>query len=176
MLHGFRVQGVERDQHMIVARAESTHPVLRAARASVTQILRTLRRALDERIEGPVRKAGEAILYFQRYQPRPRNAHVEAVIGLPPGRRLAVVFRARHRDMPLLGRGDLRCVVFVTAGQPPEKNACRCRRVHLQQKMSHHWHAIHAQDEALNLAQIQFAHTETSSFSLHRGVSRPTVP
>jgi hypothetical protein len=49
--HGFRIEGVQRDQHMIAAGSKAADPVLRVALAGIAHQFRAFGGALDEGVE-----------------------------------------------------------------------------------------------------------------------------
>ena len=92
----------------------------------------------------------------QRHQSRPGETDVEAVV-----RRMArsigeIVSRSGPEPhVPVLGGRDLRGVGFVAAHEPPELPARLCRRFDRQQEVPHHRHQVSAENEALNVGEVE---------------------
>jgi hypothetical protein len=61
----------------------------------------------------------------------------------------------RESDVPVLGGGNLRRVGLVTADEPSEQLARRGGDTDRQQEMPHHRHPVTAQNEALNIFEVQ---------------------
>ncbi|MGA9887999.1 MAG: hypothetical protein WBQ31_10925, partial [Candidatus Acidiferrales bacterium] len=58
--------------------------------------------------------------------------------------------------MPVFGSGDLRDIGFVPAYEPSELSARCCRISYFQQEMPHHRHSVTAQNEALNVSEVEW--------------------
>ena len=141
---------------MVAARSEAADPMLRRARSDVAHQRRPLggsRRKRSERLE---RERGHVIRELQRDHAGPGNAEVEAIVGLTArtlGRVVAGTWR--KADMPVARGGDLRRVRLVAADEPSEQRARSGGDADRQQEMPHHRHPIAAQDEALDVVEVQ---------------------
>ena len=71
--------------------------------------------------------------------------------------------------MPVLGRRDLGRVGFVAVDEPTEELACRRGDIDLQQEMPHDRHAVAAENDALNVFQIQRSETRALTCGPRRG-------
>src|SRR5436190_2754270 len=149
---------MQRDQDMIASGAKSTDPVLRGTLAGVANQFRTFSRAGDERAERVERERRNAIPDLQRDQSGPGNADVEAIVGLAARDIGGVVFRSRLKpDVPVFGSSDLRRVGLIAANEPPEQPAGLGGNANRQQEMPHHRHPVPAEDEPLNVAELERA-------------------
>src|SRR6266581_3904526 len=80
--HRLWTHGVQRQEDMVASLSESTNPVLRVPLAGIAYQLCTFGGAADERAERFERKPRDALLDFQRDQPWPCDAQVQAIIRL----------------------------------------------------------------------------------------------
>ena len=124
--HRLRADGVQRHQDVIVPASETADPVLGRARSGIADRLRTLRGSFDERPKGPERQRRDAFLDLQRNQSGPRDADVEAVVGLAARGIGGIVSRSgREPHMPVLGSRDLGSVdSSPLTSRPSCRRAC----------------------------------------------------
>src|SRR6267154_5715143 len=149
---------MQRYQHMIASSAKSADPVPRVALAGVAHQFRAFGGAGDERTEQVERERRDAIPDLQRDQSGPGNADVEAIVGLAARDIGGVVSRPRlEPDVPVFGGGDLRRVGLIAANEPPEQPAGLRGNTDRKQEMSYHRHPVPAQDEPLNVAELERA-------------------
>ena len=161
--HHLGTRGVQGHHHVVVAGAESADPVLRPAVAVIADLGGPLRRPLDEGIEGAGWDRGKAIGNAQSRQARPRDADVQAVVGLPLGWRRRIVIRSWARHVPFVGRRDLWSVALVSGRESAQQRASRVGGLHLEQEVPHERHPIATEDDPLDVGQLQRAHPASSS-------------
>ena len=93
---------------------------------------------------------------LQRNQPRPRDPHVEAIVGLVAwGIGGIVAWPGREPHMPVLGSRHLGNVRLVAAHQSPELPARLCRSFDPQQEVPHHRHHVRAENEPLYVREVE---------------------
>ena len=148
---------MQRQHDVIASRPETADPVLRPILSGVADPFRPRGGPGDERVERLEGEVGNVILDLQRQQSRPGDAQVQAIVGLAARRLRRIVSRARlESDVPVPGRRDLGGVGFIAVDEPPEELAGRRGDIDLQEEMPHDRHAVAADDEALNVFQIQW--------------------
>ena len=147
---------MQRHQDVIVPSAEPVDPVLGRACSGGSDALSPFRGSLDERAERLECERWDALFDLQRNQSVPGDAHIQAVVGRVARGCGRIVERAgREPDMPVLGRRDLWGVGFVAADQASQLPP-RLRRISDgQQKMPHHRHPVGAEDEPLDVREVQ---------------------
>jgi hypothetical protein len=113
-------------------------------------------RSGDERVEGLERERWDAIFDLQCDQPGPGDAKVKAVVGLATWDIGEVVSWPRSEAyVPVFCSGNLWRVRLVSTDQPPKQLACLARNAHCKYEMPDHWHSVSAQDEPLNITQVE---------------------
>ena len=154
--HRLRADGVQRHQDVIVPASETADPVLGRTCSGIADQLRSLRGSFDEHTKGLERQRWDAFFDLQRDQSGPRDADVEAIVGRATRGIGKIVSRpGREPHMPVRGSRDLRDVGFVTADEPSELPARLCRSSDRQQEMPHHRHRVAAENEPLNVREVE---------------------
>ncbi|WP_154070855.1 hypothetical protein [Bradyrhizobium lablabi] len=113
---------MQRHENVVASLAESADPVLRVVLAGIANQFRAFGGAGDECAKRFEREARDALLDFQRGQPWPCDAEVQAIVGLAAWCVSGIVARSRlEPDVPIFRGGDLRRVGFVATDEPSEQ-------------------------------------------------------
>ncbi len=107
---------MQRNQDVVTSLSESADPVLWPAVAGIAHQFRAFGGTGDKRAERLERERRDAILDFQRKQPGPRNAEVQAIVG----------FAARDIG-GIISRSGLEPYVPVFGGSDLRRRRLRCR-------------------------------------------------
>ncbi len=155
--HRLRTYRVQRNQDVIGSLPKSPDPVLRVALAGIGYQFRALSGAGDERAERFEREARDALLDFQRDQPGPGDAKVQTIVGLAAWGVSGIVARSRlEPDVPIFRSGDFGRVGFIAIDEPAEQLAGLRGNADREQEMPHHRHLVTTEDEALNIAEVEW--------------------
>src|SRR5712664_1251208 len=155
--HRLRTHGVQRQEDLVASLSESTDPVLRVALAGIADQFRAFGGTGDERAERFERERRDALLDFQRDQPGPCDAKVQAIVW-PAARSVSgiVAWSWLEPHVPIFRSGDLRRIRFVATDEPSEQLAGVGGNADRQQEMPHHRHLVTAQNKALNVAEFEW--------------------